>query len=238
MTPKKRFAVITGASRGIGRALVFALARDGYDLAVCSRSKEKLAELERELNAAFPAANLFTMACDVADRAALNAFAGQIGNWSDRLDVLINNAGIFLQGNILSEEEGRLDLMMNTNLYSAYHLTRALAPRMLEQGHGDIVNICSVASLTAYPQGGSYSISKFALLGFSKNLREELKNSGIRVTAVLPGAVMTDSWSGTELPEERFISPEDLAGLITGVLRMSPRTVVEDMVIRPQQGDL
>ena len=109
---------------------------------------------------------------------------------------------------------------------------------MVARGRGDIVNICSVASLQAYSGGGSYSISKHALLGFSRNLRDELKPTGVRVTAVMPGAVLTDSWSGVNLPEERFIDVEDLADLIAGVLRLSPRTVVEDIIVRPQPGDI
>jgi len=238
MNPAKRFAVLTGASRGIGRALAFALARDGYDLAVCSRSATKLAELKAEMAKVYPDAVLHTVACDVSLREDLDRFAAQVRQLSPHVDALINNAGVFIMGSILGEEEGRLEQMLDTNLLSAYHLTRALAPSMVARGRGDIVNICSVASLRAYPGGGSYSISKHALLGFSRNLRDELRPAGVRVTAVMPGAVLTDSWSGVDLPEERFIDVEDLADLIAGVLRLSPRTVVEDIVIRPQPGDI
>jgi len=238
MNPKKRFAVLTGASRGIGRALALALARDGYQLAVCSRSEDKLAELKAEISKVYPDAVVHTQACDVAERKDLDRFAAQVLQVTDQVDVLVNNAGVFIMGNILGEEEGRLEQMLATNLLSAYHLTRALAPGMIARGRGDIVNICSVASLQAYPGGASYGISKHALLGFSRNLRQELKPSGVRVTAVLPGAVLTDSWSGVDLPEERFIDVEDLADLIAGILRLSPRTVVEDVVIRPQPGDI
>ncbi|MBI1193982.1 MAG: SDR family NAD(P)-dependent oxidoreductase [Bacteroidetes bacterium] len=238
MNTAKRFAVLTGASRGIGRALAFALARDGYDLAVCSRSQAKLDELQAELAKVHPDIILHTMACDVSRRKEVDRFAAQVLKWSQRVDALINNAGVFIMGTILGEEEGRLEQMLDTNLLSAYHLTRALAPHMVARGSGDIVNICSVASLQAYPGGGSYSISKHALLGFSRNLRNELKPAGVRVTAVMPGAVLTDSWSGVDLPEERFINVEDLADMIAGVLRLSPRTVVEDIVIRPQPGDI
>jgi NAD(P)-dependent dehydrogenase (short-subunit alcohol dehydrogenase family) len=238
MNRDKRFALVTGASRGIGRALVFALARDGYTVAACSRSAEKLGELEAAFRAEFPGGQLHTASCDVANRDDLRALAGSVRSWTERLDVLINNAGVFYMGSILDEEEGSLERMMDTNLYSAYHLTRALAPMMVERGSGDIVNIASVASLKAYPGGGSYGISKHALLGFSRNLREELKERGIRVLTVLPGAVLTDSWSGVNLPPERFIAPEDLAELVASALRLSGRSVVEELVIRPQLGDL
>jgi hypothetical protein len=90
----------------------------------------------------------------------------------------------------------------------------------------------------AYPQGGSYSISKYALLGFSKSLREELKSYNIKVTAVMPGATLTDSWKDSELPEERFIPAEDIASIIYNTTLLSDRTVVEDIIIRPQAGDI
>ena len=101
---------------------------------------------------------------------------------------------------------------------------------------GTIINICSIASLQAY--GGSYSISKFAMLGFSKNLREELKEHGIRVISVMPGAVLTDSWAGVDLPKERFMSPEDVAEIVWTSCFVSKRTVIEDIVMRPQLGDI
>jgi hypothetical protein len=98
--------------------------------------------------------------------------------------------------------------------------------------------MCSVASIMAYGNGGSYSISKFALLGFSKSLREELKPYNIKVTAVLPGATLTDSWGGVDLPESRFSKPEDIADLIYSITQISKNSVVEELVIRPQLGDI
>ncbi|MEM6829699.1 MAG: SDR family NAD(P)-dependent oxidoreductase, partial [Bacteroidota bacterium] len=136
------------------------------------------------------------------------------------------------------EEEGALEQMIDTNLYSAYHVSRGLIPQMKKQKQGHLFNICSVASLHAYPNGGSYSISKFAMYGFSKALREEMKAFGIRVTAVLPGAVLTSSWDGVDLPEERFIKSEDVAETIYSAYQLSERTVIEDLIIRPQLGDI
>ena len=103
---------------------------------------------------------------------------------------------------------------------------------------GYIFNMCSIASIKAYANGGSYGISKFALYGMTKVLREELKEFNIKVTAVLPGATLTASWEGVDLPEERFIKVEDIAELIWTTYRLSDRTVVEDLVIRPQLGDI
>ena len=109
---------------------------------------------------------------------------------------------------------------------------------MIPHREGHIYNMCSVASLQAYENGGSYCISKFALLGFSKVLREEMKTYNIRVTSLIPGAVLTDSWSGTTLPETRFMKPEDVADLVWSIHALSNQTVVEDIVLRPMEGDI
>jgi short-subunit dehydrogenase len=109
---------------------------------------------------------------------------------------------------------------------------------MMARKRGHIFNICSIASLNAYPNGGSYSISKFALLGFSKNLREELKPHGIKVTAVCPGATMTDSWAGSNIDPKRIMEAEDVAKIIFTASQLSPMADVEDIIMRPQLGDL
>ncbi|MNL41342.1 Sepiapterin reductase [compost metagenome] len=127
---------------------------------------------------------------------------------------------------------------METNLYSAYHLTRGLLLGMMELKKGHIFTICSTASIIAYPNGGSYCISKFALYGMTKVLREEMKPYNVRVTAILPGATYTDSWKGTDLPEERFMDSRDVAESIWSVYALSSRAVVEEILIRPQLGDL
>jgi short-subunit dehydrogenase len=127
--------------------------------------------------------------------------------------------------------------MINTNLYSAYHLTRGLLPIMMKAGSGDIVNICSIASIMPYANGGSYSISKYAMLGMTKVLREEMKQHGIRVMAVLPGATYTSSWEGAEIPETRFMKAEDVADAVFGACALSRNSVVEEVLIRPAEGD-
>jgi hypothetical protein len=154
------------------------------------------------------------------------------------VDVLVNNAGKFIPGTTMEEAEGNLESMIETNVYSAYHVTRGLVAHMKAKTAGHIFNLCSIASIKAYPNGGSYAISKFALLGFSKVLREELKESGIRVTAVLPGATRTASWDGVDLPDTRFIKPEDVAEVIFNAYSISDRSVVEEVIIRPQLGDI
>jgi short-subunit dehydrogenase len=109
---------------------------------------------------------------------------------------------------------------------------------MMAQKKGHIFNMCSIASLHAYTNGGAYSISKFALLGFSKNLREEMKPHGIKVTAVIPGAVYTDSWAGSGVSRERIMQAADVAAMIYTAAQLSPQACVEDIVLRPLEGDL
>ena len=154
------------------------------------------------------------------------------------VDVLVNNAGQFIPGSVYDEADGALEKMIGVNLYSAYHLTRVLVPGMIRRKSGHIFNMCSIASLKAYANGGSYSISKFALAGFSKNLREELKPYGIKVTAVYPGAAYTDSWAASGVDPLRIMEAGDVAEMVLAASRLSAQAVVEEIVMRPQLGDL
>lgn len=231
-------AVITGATKGIGRAIAEQLAREGYDLALCARTAADLDTLARDLTAIRGDIQLFTQAVDMSDKAAVQAFGAAIVQKMGAIDVLVNNAGVFKPGAITEEEDGMLELQIETNLYSAYHLTRAVLPTMAAAQRGHIINMCSIASFMAYPNGGSYSISKFAMLGFSKVLREELKDKNIKVTAIMPGATWSASWAGAPFPEERLMQATDIAHAVSSVIKMQPGAVVEEMVIRPQLGDL
>ena len=152
--------------------------------------------------------------------------------------ILINNAGIYLPGDASNEADGFLEMMMNTNLYSAYHLSRKIIPSMIHKGSGHIFNICSVASMAAYNGGGGYSISKFALHGFTKNLRHELKPKGIKVTGVYPGAVLTDSWGNFDNSNKRIMEATDIAAMVFAAAHLSVQAVVDEIIITPQLGEL
>ena len=231
-------AVITGASKGLGKAFARVFAEGGYNLLLCARTEADLKATETELARAFPGIKVLAAAFDLSGEAGAKAFGAWVLENGGAVDVLINNAGRFIPGNLGDEPEGTLEAMMNTNLYSAYHLTRTLLPSMMEKKKGHIFNICSVASLKAYPNGGAYSVSKFALLGFSKNLREELTPHGIKVTAVSPGAAYTASWEGTGVDPERLMRAEDVARMVFAASSLSAQATVEDIIMRPQLGDL
>jgi hypothetical protein len=234
----KKLIVVTGGTQGIGRATIEKFAAAGMDIATCSRTAEALAELKTSLEASYPGIQVYTYRADVAVKEEVKAFCAYVNSLNRPVDVLVNNAGYFVPGAITTEPEGLLESMINANLFSAYHTTRGLIDRLIGQPSAHIFNVCSIASIQAYPNGGAYAISKTALLGFSRNLREELKPKNVRVTAVLPGATRTASWNGTPLPDERFISPEDVAEAIFSTWSLSPRSVVEEILIRPQLGDI
>jgi short-subunit dehydrogenase len=230
-------AIITGASRGIGKAVAHIFGLHGYNLLLGSKSEPTLLNTVEELQTAYPNIAVNAKAIDLSNKQEAQGFAQWAATAADTLDVVVNNAGLFLPGNILDEADGTLEQTMNLNLYSAYWITKILLPKMVAQGSGHIFNMASIAGLQAYPNGGAYSISKFALLGFSKNLRRELMPHGIKVTAVIPGAVYTDSWAPFVAPE-RIMEAEDIAKMIYAASRLSPQAVVEDIILRPQLGDL
>jgi short-subunit dehydrogenase len=231
-------AVVTGGTKGIGKALIERFMEGGFDIITCARNTNDLVELANEMNARFAPAQLHYLTADLSLRADVNAFLDFIKTKNRFTEVLINNTGVFIPGQVHNETEGTLEKTMETNVYSAYHLTRGFVGDMMTNKKGHIFNICSTASIMAYPNGGSYCISKFALYGMTKVLREEMKPYNVKVTAVLPGATLTDSWKGVDLPEERFIDPKDVAEAIWAAYSLSPRAVMEEILIRPQLGDL
>jgi short-subunit dehydrogenase len=230
--------IVTGASKGIGRAVAERFAAEGYTIVICARNAAQLQACAAAITAQCPQSTVQAKAVDMSVKNEVIAFGRWVLETFGQPGILVNNAGSFLPGSIHTEEDGVIEEMISTNLYSAYYLTRVLLPAMMEQKSGHIFNMCSIASLQAYANGGSYSISKFALAGFSKNLREELKQYNIKVTAVYPGAVYTDSWSGSGVKPERIMQPADVAELIYTVSKLSPQACVEDIVLRPQLGDL
>lgn len=231
-------AVITGGSRGIGLAVAQVFATHGYDIFLCSRDEARLLEAIGSLQASFPNITVDGRAFDLGKKEQAQLFGQWINSRTDGVDVLVNNAGTFIPGNISNEPDGALESMLAVNLFSAYHTTRALLPKMMAAKRGHIFTVCSIAALAAYPNGGAYSISKFALLGFTKNLRRELYDHGIKVTAVIPGAVYTDSWKGSGVSEQRIMEAEDIASTIFAATQLSSAAVMEEIVIRPQLGDL
>ncbi|HEY8400202.1 MAG TPA: SDR family oxidoreductase [Cytophagaceae bacterium] len=230
--------VVTGGSRGIGKAILEKFAQNDFDLITCSRKEEDLVALKKELKGKFPLVNVETLKSDLSQEKDREEFVRFVNGLTDKVDVLVNNTGVFMPGQIHKEEPGILEKTIETNLYSAYHITRGLLDSMMRRKKGHIFNICSTASIMPYVNGGSYCISKYAMYGMTKVLREEMKPLNIKVTAVLPGATLTSSWEGVDLPAERFIKPEDVAKAVFDIFNLSETTDVEEILIRPQLGDI
>jgi short-subunit dehydrogenase len=230
------YVVITGASKGIGKAIAKKFAANGYNLVLCSKGEVDLYKTMEELQTTFPSIQIKAKPFDLSKDA--KAFGDWVLENNITPHILVNNAGYFEPGNTFDEPEGVLEKQIETNLYSAYHLTRKLLPNMMGVKSGHIFNICSVASLQAYPNGGAYSISKFAMAGFSKNLRQEMLSHNIKVTTVYPGAVLTKSWGNFDNSKNRIMEADDIAAMVFVASQLSIGACVEEIVLRPQQGDL
>ncbi len=229
--------VVTGASHGIGRAVAEAFAvLPETRLALVSRRPEVLETVAEACRAR--GAEATVLACDVTDDAQVAHMAGQVlGRWGAP-DVLVNNAGAFAPGPLLDTTAASFRAQVEANLTSAFLVTQAFLPAMLARKTGHLFFMGSVASIRAYPGGVAYCAAKHGLLGLARVVREETRLEGLRVTTLLPGATRTPSWDGTDAPDERFMPPEDIAQALLGAYRLSGRSVVEEILLRPQEGDL
>ncbi|AWW31556.1 short-chain dehydrogenase [Echinicola strongylocentroti] len=229
--------LVTGGTKGIGKAIIRRFASEGFAIFTCARGQEDLAQLKREIESDFPAVEFAYKVADLSKKEEVKALAEAVKEVFVP-DVLVNNTGVFLPGAIHDEPDGNFELMMQTNLYSAYYLVREFAQEMISRKSGHIFSMGSIAGLTAYANGGSYAISKWAMRGMTQCLRQELLPHQIKVTSVMPGATLTASWEGVDIPEERFMKAVDVAESVWSAYNLSPQSVVEEIVIRPQLGDL
>jgi 3-oxoacyl-[acyl-carrier protein] reductase len=231
-------AIITGATKGIGRALALHLAANNYNLALCARNADEVEIFIKELTATFPGLNFYGRAADLGNSSDVKAFGTFATDCLETVDLLINNAGLFMPSGLMEEAPDALERQMQVNVHAPHYLSKFFAQGMISRKRGHIVNICSIASVKLLTGSASYSISKAALLSLSRILRDELMSSGIRVTAVLPGATLTDSWSGTSLPAERFVNPEDVARAVLASVQMSAGANIDEVIIRPLLGEI
>lgn len=230
--------VITGSTKGIGKAIVEEFAPVASVMILTARTAADLNSQKNELNNKFPNLEIHVFPADFSINHEVKTFGDFVNSTIESADILVNNAGIFIPGNILDEEEGTYESILSTNITSVYHLSRKLVPAMITRGKGHVFNICSVASLRSYPNGGSYSISKFALYGFTQNLRAELMDKNIKVTAIIPGATWTDSWAGSGIEENRLMQSKDIAKSIFSAYHLSDSALIEEIIMRPLKGDL
>lgn len=227
-------ALVTGATAGIGRAIAFALGREGYGVGVCGRTPGPVNAIVAELAKAGIAAT--GREADVADPAQVSALVRHVTSALGPVDVLVNNAGIgFLKpfAELTLEE---WDRTMATNLRSMYVVTREVLPGMRSRRHGAVINIASLAGKNAVVGGTAYAASKHAVLGFTKSLLLEVRKEGVRVAAICPGSVATGFGKGRTVPKvsrEGILAPDDVADVVVATLRLPERALMSEIDLRP-----
>jgi 3-oxoacyl-[acyl-carrier protein] reductase len=230
---KNMVAVISGATKGIGKALAFAFAELGFDLALGARGEEGLEKIKHLLHQKHPNIKTRTFITDFSLKKSIEDFSDSVKKEFESIDVLINNVGMYSEGTVSTEPNGLLEKNMQLNLYSAYYLSRAFIQDFKLKKSGHIFNICSVLSETPRKEASAYTISKFALLGFNKVLAEEMREYHVKVTALLPGSVNTSSWDGIKAPKEQFVQPEDIASAVITAYQTSKNAFIEEITIKP-----
>lgn len=222
-------AIITGAGKGIGKATAEALAAEGVQLGLLARTASDLEQLQQDLSSRY-GVKVFNATADVANstevRAAVSSLASSLG----RVDILINNAGTGAFAKMVDMDPEQWEQIIRVNLMGAYYVTHELLPGMLEQQSGDIVNIASTAGERGFATGSAYCASKFALLGMTEALMQEVRKSNIRVTALTPSTVNTPLAVNAGLPigdEDRMMQAEDVAQLVLAGLKLPSRVVLK-----------
>ncbi|WP_094573049.1 SDR family oxidoreductase [Mucilaginibacter xinganensis] len=231
-------ALITASTKGIGRAIAIAFAKEGINLALCSRNGDDLAAFREVLSVINPSINIYTAVTDVSIKQQLQDFAQGAAQHLGFMSIIVNNAGIYEYSSILNDTETTLDKHVNTNLMPAYELYRYFGKTMMAAREGHIFNICSVASLSPIAEAGTYSVTKYALLGLNKVMRTEMQPYGVKVTAIIPGSTLTDSWKDMEVDKDKMVLPEDVASAVVNIYNMSAGANVDEIVIKPTFGQI
>jgi short-subunit dehydrogenase len=231
-------ALITGATKGIGRAATIAFAKQGINVAICSRDEKDLLEFKAELDQIAPNITIAYMLADCSKRDELINFASFTEKKLGFVDIIVNNVGMYKHSAILDDSEDSFQKQIDTNLMPAYELYRFFGKSMLSVGKGHIFNICSVAGINPIAEAGVYSVTKYALLGLNKVMRLEMQEHGVKVTAIIPGSTLTDSWRDIEVDKNRMVLPEDIASAIINIYNMSAGANVDELIIKPAPGQI
>ena len=226
---KGKNALITGAGKGIGRALAIALAQEGVNVGLIARTAADLQNVAEELKTFNVQVAVAT--ADVASIDAVNTAVAKVKTDLGALDILINNAGISSFGSFMELEPARWEEIVKVNLFGAYYVTRAVLPEMIDRKTGDIVNISSTAGQRGAAVTSAYSASKFALIGLSESLMQEVRKHNIRVTTLTPSTVATDMAKELNLTDgnpDKVMQPEDLAELVVSQLKLNRRVFLKE----------
>ena len=225
---KGKMALITGGSRGIGKAIALALAEEGVNVAITGRNEEKLKEVVQEIErkGVKSAYAVFDITSKTEVYGALEKLQKDFG----KVDILVNNAGIAAFGGILEMEDEKWEEIVKTNLFGAYYVVKAVVPNMVERKSGDIINISSTAGLKGNAMTSAYSASKFGLIGMSESMMLELRKQNIRVTTLMPSTIASDMSKEvlkiTDGNPEKVLQPEDFAELVVDLLKLNKRAML------------
>ncbi|WP_294823326.1 3-ketoacyl-ACP reductase [uncultured Flavobacterium sp.] len=225
-------AIITGAGKGLGKAIAIELAKNSVHLGLIARTEADLQAVADEAKKANPEIKVAYAVADITDNAQLTHAIAAIKNELGAIDILINNAGVGKFGKFLDLAVEEWENIVKTNVFGAYYATRALLPEMKERRSGDIVNISSSAGLKGAPLTSAYSASKFGLIGMSESLMQEVRKDNIRVLTMTPSTISTDMAKNLNLTDgnpETTLQPEDFAELLVGHLRLPRRALVKDV---------
>lgn len=226
---KGKNAIITGAGKGIGKAMAIALAQEGVNIGLMARTVSDLQILAEELKQY--GVKTATATVDVSDIENVNAAVTQVKSELGVIDILINNAGTASFGPFLELEPSRWEEIVKVNLFGAYYTTRAVLPEMIERKTGDIINISSTAGKNGAAVTSAYSASKFGLIGMSESLMQEVRKHNIRVSTLLPSTIATDMAKDLKLTDgnpDKVMQPEDFAELVVANLKLNRRVFVKE----------
>lgn len=229
---KNKNALITGAGKGIGKAIALALAKEGVNIILVARTQEEIDSVAAKVRSLRVKALAIT--ADVADINSVNAAVAKALAEFGTIDILINNAGIAAFGKFLELEPTDWERIIQVNLMGTYYVTRAVLPNMIERQTGDIINISSTAGLSGNALTSAYSASKFAVLGLTESLMQEVRKHNIRVTALTPSTVATDMAKELKLTDgnpEKVMQAEDMAELIIAQLKLNRRVFIKNSSI-------
>jgi len=229
---KNKNALITGAGKGIGKAIAIALAKEGVNVILVSRTQADVDQLAAETTAL--GVKSLALSADVSDINSINSAVEKAYAEFKSIDILINNAGIAAFGNFMTLEPTEWEKIIQVNLMGTYYTTRAVLPNMIERQTGDIINISSTAGLNGNALTSAYSASKFAVLGLTDSLMQEVRKHNIRVTALTPSTVATDLALDLKLTDgnpDKVMQSEDVAELIIAQLKLSRRVFIKNSSI-------
>ena len=227
----KPVAVVTGASRGIGRAIALRLS-ETHEVVAIARHAAKLAQLATEITTRGGICRVEPI--NLADASAIERQLHGV-----QADVLVNNAGVITKKPLLRLTPDEWQEMMDVNVSALFHLTRRFLPGMIERGHGHIINIASIAGRSAFPNGTGYVATKHAVLGFSESLMLEVREAGVKVSVVMPGSVATDMKVSDSTDQNWMLKPEDVANVVAQILSMPTHALVYQVEVRaanPKKG--